>query len=162
MDPYELFMYWDPMCDGVNLYNEWIFDVSEPSLTAESDLDGDGDCDYAGFIGSISETPPSGVNLWNIGCDADGFNHKVFVPTNIDIVEIPNPYNDPHCFPTIQPTPSPTNPEPTSPPTDIRGITDPPTLNPSPAPTVDPNEFDCPIQSVITEVVFNIPCTKNR
>ena len=33
-------LYWDPACDGSTPYNEWIFDNTEPSVTAESDLDG--------------------------------------------------------------------------------------------------------------------------
>ena len=35
------FIYFDPMCDGSTLYNEWIFDDNEPSTTAVNDLDGE-------------------------------------------------------------------------------------------------------------------------
>ena len=34
-------LYWDPKCDGTTTRNEWIFDNNEPSVTAESDLDGE-------------------------------------------------------------------------------------------------------------------------
>ena len=35
------FIYFDPMCDGSTLYNDWIFGTSEPSTTAVNDLDGE-------------------------------------------------------------------------------------------------------------------------
>ena len=35
------FIYFDPMCDGSTLYNEWIVDDTEPSTTAVNDLDGE-------------------------------------------------------------------------------------------------------------------------
>ena len=62
-------LYWDPDCDGGGTAAaRWIFDVSEPSVIAASDLDGDSNCMFAGSIDSSSELPPSGPIIWSMRC----------------------------------------------------------------------------------------------
>ena len=58
-------LYWDDDCNGANSggTDMWIFDNSMPSAVAESDLDGDGDCNYIGSILSTDLVPPSGSHL---------------------------------------------------------------------------------------------------
>ena len=59
------YMYFETWCHGAT--NEWFLDTDEPSTTARSDLDGDGDCVVEGWLNSNAQTP-AGANTWNIFC----------------------------------------------------------------------------------------------
>ena len=72
-----LFVYFDPDCDGPNGANSsqdsWLFDIDEPSRTASSDLDGDGEClnSGAGFNAQINNNntaPPIETTLAWVWC----------------------------------------------------------------------------------------------
>ena len=64
-----LVLYWDPSCDGVSEYNEWVFSANWPSVIAESNLDHQAcDASYA-YVTSTSETPPLGTLDWTAWCD---------------------------------------------------------------------------------------------
>jgi hypothetical protein len=62
-----MYVYWDPDCSGNNAPPRWIFDDSEPSTTAEKDLDGDSSCTYKGKIDSSATSPPDGTQTWSVG-----------------------------------------------------------------------------------------------
>ena len=68
-------LYFDPSCDGKNLYNEWIFDSADsPSVTAENNLDGTRGCDISGYTNAAGDLPPSGTSFWDMWCgDGDDF-----------------------------------------------------------------------------------------
>ncbi|GMH72674.1 hypothetical protein TrLO_g13389, partial [Triparma laevis f. longispina] len=78
------YLYFDPACSGGDgfayYYNSWIFDSSEPSTTAESDLDGDGTCTFVGVVVDTMELP-MGRNTWEVGCNG------AFVDTQLSILE---------------------------------------------------------------------------
>ena len=74
-----LYVYFDADCDGPfgasgsNIPDMWVIDSDEPSRTASSDLDGDGDClnDGEGYKArhlSTDTEPPSGAHTWNVWC----------------------------------------------------------------------------------------------
>ena len=82
------YLYFDPKCDGGEVvYNEWIFDVDEPSTTAENDLDGDNSCSYASYVVSTSTTPPTGTKTWQTYCGSDWESNELTV-TGFDSVDI--------------------------------------------------------------------------
>jgi len=64
-------LYFDPDCDGsgANPYPQWIFNNKSLSVTATSDLDGRGICQFDGAISSTDGILPSGTNTWVISCD---------------------------------------------------------------------------------------------
>lgn len=67
-----VYLYFDKDCNGKGgAPAGWIFDGSEPSITAASDLDGDGDCAFNGYLTSGSLLPPKEA-VWKLSC-ADGF-----------------------------------------------------------------------------------------
>ena len=51
------YIYWDPDCNGAGEPARWIVDNEEPSTSASSDLDGDGQCAYYAHT-STRRTPP--------------------------------------------------------------------------------------------------------
>eukprot|EP00519_Triparma_laevis_P003800 CAMPEP_0182496358 /NCGR_PEP_ID=MMETSP1321-20130603/5016_1 /TAXON_ID=91990 /ORGANISM="Bolidomonas sp., Strain RCC1657" /LENGTH=919 /DNA_ID=CAMNT_0024699959 /DNA_START=167 /DNA_END=2923 /DNA_ORIENTATION=+ len=69
----DYFLYWDPNCSGGNGWfnseaNTWRFASSEPSTTADDNLDGLGDCADNGHISSIDMSPPTGTKSWTVLC----------------------------------------------------------------------------------------------
>ena len=76
-------LYWDATCDGAgNFPNSWIFDSSEPSVVAASDLDGDSTCAHAGDIPSTSLTPPGGT--WTMACDGAWTSVAITIATAVE------------------------------------------------------------------------------
>ena len=78
-----LYVYFDPDCDGpggsASSVDAWLIDIDEPSMTATSDLDGDGECLNAGdgFNARINDdgaTPPAGVQSWKVWCGSSLIN----------------------------------------------------------------------------------------
>ncbi|GMI01196.1 hypothetical protein TrST_g6997 [Triparma strigata] len=81
-------LYWDPDCNGGesgNVVMRWIFNEDEPSVIAESNLDGDG-CTYEGRINSFSDRPPSGSNDWRIICGGSWTSVSI---TIVDVAACP-------------------------------------------------------------------------
>ena len=72
-----MYVYWDPDCNGNSAKPRWIFDDSEPSTTAEKDLDGDSSCTYKGKIDSSATSPPDGTQTWSIGGSSKEVNVNV-------------------------------------------------------------------------------------
>lgn len=65
-----LYLYYDKDCAGDGkVAAGWIFDDDKPSITATSDLDGDKDCVFTGYIGSSSTIPPASA-VWRLNCVA--------------------------------------------------------------------------------------------
>eukprot|EP00520_Triparma_pacifica_P000958 CAMPEP_0118632906 /NCGR_PEP_ID=MMETSP0785-20121206/703_1 /TAXON_ID=91992 /ORGANISM="Bolidomonas pacifica, Strain CCMP 1866" /LENGTH=555 /DNA_ID=CAMNT_0006523725 /DNA_START=492 /DNA_END=2156 /DNA_ORIENTATION=+ len=73
-------LYFDPDCGTGSNLDLWIFDGQEPSVTAASDLDGDGTCNHAGFIADTGDFPPIGTNKWKVWCSG-------FVDRDITLIE---------------------------------------------------------------------------
>mmetsp|Transcript_664 Transcript_664/g.1111 ORF Transcript_664/g.1111 Transcript_664/m.1111 type:complete len:142 (-) Transcript_664:169-594(-) len=65
-------LYFDPDCGTGTNPTLWIFDGQIPSVTATSDLDGDGVCNHAGFISDNGDFPPTGTNTWSVYCGGGG------------------------------------------------------------------------------------------
>ena len=65
------FLYFDAACGGgFTIYPRWIFDSDEPSTSASTDLDMDGECSYYGRISYDGVDPPLGANSWAIFCSS--------------------------------------------------------------------------------------------
>lgn len=76
------FIYFDPDCDGDGsngFVNRWVFYNIEPSTTAASDVDGNGNFGYDGSIASTSTTLPSGMNTWRFYCDGAYTDIKITI-----------------------------------------------------------------------------------
>jgi hypothetical protein len=76
------YLYYDTDCDGGSgTFGKpfWIFDSNKPSTTKANDLDGDGDCNFRGYIASTSSTVPTGANTWNMYCDGASKTPKVTI-----------------------------------------------------------------------------------
>ena len=74
---HSLFVYFDSDCDGpsgaVSSQDVWLIDNDEPSSTASSDLDGDGECFNSGdgFKARINDggaEPPTRAQTWRVWC----------------------------------------------------------------------------------------------
>ena len=111
-------LYFDRDCDGGTYdgVDRWIFDFAgtQVSTTAESDLDGSGDCSYQGRINDDGAQPPLGTNMWRVDCG--GWTYR-----NLTITQTTLP---PTASPTVTAEPS-VSPAPTEAPTDV------PTAGPS-------------------------------
>jgi len=63
------YMYYDPHCSGnVSGSARWVLDSDSPSLTALSDLDGDGNCSYDGRAKSLDTSAPPKGSMWKMDC----------------------------------------------------------------------------------------------
>eukprot|EP00519_Triparma_laevis_P010367 CAMPEP_0182498006 /NCGR_PEP_ID=MMETSP1321-20130603/6353_1 /TAXON_ID=91990 /ORGANISM="Bolidomonas sp., Strain RCC1657" /LENGTH=1411 /DNA_ID=CAMNT_0024702007 /DNA_START=67 /DNA_END=4302 /DNA_ORIENTATION=- len=82
---YNKYLYFDPACIcSFYTFNEWIFGHSEPSITAESNLDGDSTRSSShGYIASNTVYPPAGTNLWKIFCDGIWVGAEINIDTNL-------------------------------------------------------------------------------
>ena len=69
------FIYWDPSCSADPDFAgpRWILDTDEPSTTAQSDLDGDGQCNYLARINLDVNSPPVGTQPWMVNCDGSSW-----------------------------------------------------------------------------------------
>jgi hypothetical protein len=91
------YLYWDLSCDGYERPAEdqrprWVLDNDEPNMTADMDLDGDGNCSFFGYLSSVElRGVPLGETPWKVACD-DGI-----VSTTATIEYVP-----------VMPTPAPT------------------------------------------------------
>ena len=66
----ETYLYHDLHCAGSSSYwQSWIFDYGQPSLTTDSDLDGDGICDFYSYQSSEADLPPLS-RTWVSWCDS--------------------------------------------------------------------------------------------
>ena len=86
--PYS-WLYWDPNCGSDSGGTaRWIFDNSEPSRTAASDLDGSGVCKYsAKFDSTDSKSPPWGRFTWFVACNSVSSNFAVWRNSYLTLVE---------------------------------------------------------------------------
>mmetsp|Transcript_37526 Transcript_37526/g.120823 ORF Transcript_37526/g.120823 Transcript_37526/m.120823 type:complete len:542 (-) Transcript_37526:188-1813(-) len=63
------YMYYDPHCSGnVSGSARWVLDSDSPSLTALSDLDGDGNCSYHARAKSKDGSAPPKGSMWKVDC----------------------------------------------------------------------------------------------
>lgn len=94
------YIYFDPGCDGssglVSAADAWLIDSDEPSTTATSDLDDDGEClglgdGFKAQIFDFSAEPPVGHNIWKVRCGAGTVNTDL----TIALIGVPAP-----TFPT--------------------------------------------------------------
>ena len=70
------YLYFDKDCDGKGSAPPfWAFGGKKPSITAASDLDGDGNCVFSAYTAASSELPPESAS-WTIGC-AEGWTPVV-------------------------------------------------------------------------------------
>mmetsp|Transcript_15414 Transcript_15414/g.42063 ORF Transcript_15414/g.42063 Transcript_15414/m.42063 type:complete len:812 (-) Transcript_15414:138-2573(-) len=66
-----MWIYWDPSCNGATSYARWAVDNTEPNPSVTADLDGDSGCTYfSRFYSDNTSYPPMGPNTWRVWCDA--------------------------------------------------------------------------------------------
>ena len=112
-----LYIYFDSDCDGTSgasvsdIPDMWVIDSDEPSRTASSDLDGDGDCSNSGdgykarYLSTEME-PPIGTHTWSVWC----LNAARDVDLTTVLIEAPtfSPTVTQHPTVSVPPTLAPT------------------------------------------------------